>query len=119
MSHEHEPVPLDPREPADVVVVGAGLAGLAAAATAARAGARVVVVDSRSPGGRARTDVLDGFAFNQGPHALYLSAPGSRVLRDLDAVPTGAKPPTSGAGAAIGGRVVALPTGAWSLLRTP
>jgi NADPH-dependent 2,4-dienoyl-CoA reductase/sulfur reductase-like enzyme len=40
----------------DVVIIGAGLAGLAAAAAAARAGAGVVILDARSPGGRARTE---------------------------------------------------------------
>ena len=38
----------------DVVVVGAGLAGLAAGATAARAGRRVLIVDGHSAGRRAR-----------------------------------------------------------------
>ena len=40
----------------DVLVVGAGLAGLTAAAMATRRGLRVEVLDTRSPGGRARTD---------------------------------------------------------------
>jgi len=50
-----------------VVIAGAGLAGLAAAATAARAGARVLILDEKSPGGRARTDEVEGFRFNRGP----------------------------------------------------
>ena len=56
----------------DVVVVGAGLSGLAAAELIRRRGARVVVVDGQAPGGRGRTDVVDGFRFNRGAHALYL-----------------------------------------------
>ncbi len=77
----------------DVVVVGAGLAGLAAAATAGRAGSRVLVVDGRSAGGRARTDERDGFRFNQGAHALYLGGHAERVLSELGVgVPAGAPP---------------------------
>jgi phytoene dehydrogenase-like protein len=68
---------------ADVIVVGAGLAGLAAAATAARAGRRTLVLDGRSPGGRARTDERNGFLFNQGAHALYRGGKAEEVLADL------------------------------------
>lgn len=78
----------------DVVVVGAGLAGLAAGATAARAGARVVLVDGHPPGGRARTDERRGFRFNQGPHALYAGGRAEEVLRDLGiGLPSGGSPP--------------------------
>jgi len=67
----------------DVVIVGAGLAGLAAGAAATRSGARVVILDAVSPGGRARTDPQDGFRFNRGPHALYRAGAGRRVLARL------------------------------------
>jgi phytoene dehydrogenase-like protein len=73
----------------DVVIIGAGLAGLAAAAAAARAGPGVIILDARSPGGRARTDAQDGFRFNRGPHALFRSS--ARVLARLGSSP----PPTS------------------------
>ena len=77
----------------DVIVAGAGLAGLAAAATAARSGRRVLVVDGHAPGGRARTDDRRGFLFNQGAHALYLGGHATRVLGDLGLpVPSGGKP---------------------------
>jgi phytoene dehydrogenase-like protein len=66
-----------------VVIAGAGLAGLAAAATAARAGARVLILDEKSPGGRARTDEMDGFRFNRGPHAVYAAGAGRRVMNRL------------------------------------
>jgi phytoene dehydrogenase-like protein len=81
---------------AQVVVAGAGLAGLAAAATAARAGARVLVLDERSPGGRARTDELDGFRFNRGPHAVYAAGVGRRVLNRLGVRPATHTPPLFG-----------------------
>ena len=77
----------------DVVVVGAGLAGLAAAAVAARAGRRVLVVEGRADvGGRARSHQSDGFTLNQGPHALYRGGGGIRVLRDLGIRPRGGTP---------------------------
>lgn len=80
---------------ADVIVIGAGLAGLTAAATAARAGRRVIVADAHQLGGRARTDERRGFLFNQGAHALYLGGPAVRVLADLGLeIPPGGPPST-------------------------
>ena len=70
-------------EISDVVVVGAGLAGLAAAGVAAGTGARVAVLEAHQPGGRATTAARDGYHLNQGPHALYLGGPAETVLRDL------------------------------------
>ena len=55
----------------DVVVVGAGVAGLCAAISAADGGARVVILEAREPGGRAATAEREGFLFNVGGHALY------------------------------------------------
>jgi phytoene dehydrogenase-like protein len=67
------------------IVVGGGLAGLAAATYLARAGARVTVLEkSPSLGGRATSDMPQGFALNRGAHALYTGGPASSVLRELD-----------------------------------
>ncbi len=104
--------------PADVAVVGGGLAGLAAACHAAGGSRRVVVLDGHPLGGRARTDRRAGFAFNRGPRALYVAGPGSRVLRDLRIVPRGGQPPARGARGLRGGRLGLLPGTAGSLLRT-
>jgi phytoene dehydrogenase-like protein len=79
-----------------VVIAGAGLAGLAAAATAARAGVRVLILDEKSPGGRARTDEMDGFRFNRGPHAVYMGGAGRRVLNRLGVRPATHIPPLRG-----------------------
>ena len=60
----------------NMVVVGAGLAGLTAAITAAEGGAQVTVLEAREhAGGRARTAVVGGFHLNQGAHALYRGGP--------------------------------------------
>jgi phytoene dehydrogenase-like protein len=86
-----------------VVVIGAGLAGLAAGATAARAGARVIILESGQAGGHARTAKREGFRFNQGPHALYRHGPGSRVLSRLGVTTHGHAPPLRKAQALIAG----------------
>ena len=70
-----------------VVVIGAGLAGLTAAATAARARRPVVVVEAHTAGGRARTDELGGYRFNQGPHALGRGGEAWRILRQPGGAP--------------------------------
>lgn len=104
---------------ARVAVVGGGIAGLAAAAFAARAGARVTLFERLSEtGGRARTRLDQGFAFNMGPHALYLSGAAMASLRELGIDPPGKSPETSGGLAYRGGKLHALPGGAVSLLTT-
>jgi glycine/D-amino acid oxidase-like deaminating enzyme len=92
-----------------VVIIGAGLAGLAAGATAARAGSRVIILDAHVPGGRARTDVREGFCFNQGPHALYRRGPGRRVLSSLGIKPTGHPPRLHGSRALVAGSPRSFP----------
>jgi phytoene dehydrogenase-like protein len=102
----------------DVVVVGAGLAGLAAGATAARSGRRVLIVDGHSAGGRARTDERNGFRFNQGAHALYRGGHAECVLRELGVgMPAGASPSTDQWGVA-GDVVSPLPFSAGKALRS-
>jgi phytoene dehydrogenase-like protein len=88
-----------------VVIAGAGLAGLAAAATAARAGAHVLILDEKSPGGRARTDEMDGFRFNRGPHAVFASGAGRRVLNRLGVRAATHVPPLRGARLLDGGEL--------------
>ncbi|HEY2509087.1 MAG TPA: FAD-dependent oxidoreductase [Streptosporangiaceae bacterium] len=102
----------------DVIVVGAGLAGLAAGATATKAGCTTLVVDAHAPGGRARVTNRDGFVFNRGMHALYNSGEGSKVLRSLGIEPQGSSPPLGRYQALAGGELYLLPTSAGSLRRT-
>ncbi|HET6836079.1 MAG TPA: NAD(P)-binding protein [Acidimicrobiales bacterium] len=92
----------------DVIVVGAGLAGLAAAATAAGTGASVLVLDGQRPGGRASTDELNGYRFNRGAHAFFRAGSGRGVLERLGVRVRGASPILDGARVRRGERVGAL-----------
>jgi prolycopene isomerase len=70
----------------DVIVIGAGLGGLAAGATAARAGLRVLVLEQyRVPGGYAHDFRRGPFRFEVSLHAIDGVAPGGwsyEVLRN-------------------------------------
>jgi len=108
---------MNDRKAVDVVVVGGGLAGLTAAAFAARSGSSVVVLDAHGLGGRARTTTVDGFRFNQGPHALYETGEAMAVLHELGvSVPGGA--PSRTIGVMVDGVHKRFPVGAGSMLRT-
>lgn len=73
---------------ADVAIVGGGIAGLIAAVSLARRGLRTCLFEAAPAlGGRAQTRVMDGFRFNQGPHALYVAGALSAALAELG-VPT-------------------------------
>jgi phytoene dehydrogenase-like protein len=75
------------RSSAPVVVVGAGLAGLACAQRLSRAGVEVVVLEaSDGVGGRVRTDVLDGFRCDRGFQLLNPAYPVLKRVVDLDAL---------------------------------
>jgi phytoene dehydrogenase-like protein len=103
----------------DVVVVGAGLAGLAAATYVARAGRTVVLFEkSRTLGGRAVTQIKDEFRFNLGPHALYRRGHGAQVLHELGVPFSGGVPNASGGYAVENGVKHTLPGGFVSLLTT-
>ncbi len=74
-----------------VVVVGAGLAGLACAQDLAAAGAGVTVLEAGdAPGGRVRTDVRDGYQLDRGFQVFNTSYPQVQRrmrLRDLQLCP--------------------------------
>jgi phytoene dehydrogenase-like protein len=82
----------------DVVIIGGGLAGLTTAALLARAGKAVTLFEhsSREIGGRARTAEIDGFYFNQGPHALYLTDASDSILKEIGITYTGGIPAGKG-----------------------
>ncbi|MCU0310481.1 MAG: FAD-dependent oxidoreductase [Acidimicrobiales bacterium] len=71
----------------DVVVIGAGLAGLVAARTLAAAGLDVVVLEaSDGVGGRVRTDRVDGFRLDRGFQVLLTAYPELERWIDVPAL---------------------------------
>jgi len=80
----------------DVVVVGAGLAGLCCARQLADHSVDVQVLErSDAPGGRLRTDVVDGFLLDRGFQVLLTAYPEAR--RTLDYERLGLRPFYAGA----------------------
>ncbi len=70
-----------------IVVVGAGLAGLAGATTLHRAGHEVLVLEAAAEvGGRCRTDRVNGFLLDHGFQLLNPAYPAARELLDLRAL---------------------------------
>jgi phytoene dehydrogenase-like protein len=95
------------RDAADVVVVGAGLAGLVAALRLAEAGRDVLVLEaSDGVGGRVRTDEVDGFLLDRGFQVLLTAYPA--VQRWLDADELALRPFAPGVVIHRGGRTVRL-----------
>jgi Flavin containing amine oxidoreductase len=74
----------------DVVVIGAGLAGLSCALELCRGGVTVVVLEkSDGVGGRVRTDRVDGMLLDHGFQQLNPAYPAFEGLVDLDALNLG------------------------------
>ncbi len=71
----------------DVVIVGAGLAGLTCAQDLTRAGMECVVLDAADGvGGRVRTDRVDGYQLDRGFQILLTAYPQVEERLDLDAL---------------------------------
>jgi phytoene dehydrogenase-like protein len=71
----------------DVVIVGAGLAGLSCARTLTAQGLVVVVLEAADGvGGRVRTDVVDGFQLDRGFQILLTAYPELSRQLDVDAL---------------------------------
>jgi phytoene dehydrogenase-like protein len=71
----------------EVVVVGAGLAGLVAARRMAQAGADVLVLEENDEvGGRVRSHHEDGYTFDRGFQVLFTAYPAVQGELDLDAL---------------------------------
>jgi len=87
----------------DVVVVGAGLAGLAAAHHVARRGREVHLLEAADGvGGRVRTDVVDGFVLDRGFQVVSTAYP--ELPRLVDVVALELRPFARGAYLFIDGR---------------
>lgn len=77
----------------DVVVIGAGLAGLRCATEVAARGREVVVLEAGDRvGGRQRTDRMDGFTLDRGFHVLNTAYPAVRAAVDVDRLAVRALP---------------------------
>ena len=104
----------------DVIVIGAGLAGLAAAYHLVDGGLRVTVLEAADrAGGRMATDEVDGFRLDRGPQLLntcypeLTRLPGLRGLR-LTPLAPGAHVRAGGRGYRVGD-----PRGAWAAVNSP
>jgi phytoene dehydrogenase-like protein len=87
----------------DVVVVGAGVAGLCCARELHAAGVDVLVLErSDDPGGRVRTDDVEGFLLDRGFQVLLTAYPEARRVLDVERL--GLRPFASGALIRSGGR---------------
>eukprot|EP00879_Flechtneria_rotunda_P024261 GHRR01025712.1.p1 GENE.GHRR01025712.1~~GHRR01025712.1.p1 ORF type:complete len:221 (+),score=28.56 GHRR01025712.1:356-1018(+) len=72
---------------AEVVVVGAGLAGLNAAAVLRKKGIEPIILEtSDGIGGRVRTDVVDGFLLDRGFQIFLTGYPEVKATLDLEAL---------------------------------
>jgi protoporphyrinogen/coproporphyrinogen III oxidase len=94
----------------DVCVVGAGVAGLVIAAEAARAGARVLVLDrARTTGGLLRPAVVAGVALDAGAESYALRTDAvERLVADLALPLDRVAPEPGGAHLVLPGRLGAL-----------
>ncbi len=71
----------------DVIIIGAGLAGLACANQLAAAGKSVVLLEATDRvGGRVRTDNVDGFTMDHGFQVLPTAYPACQKLLDYPAL---------------------------------
>lgn len=76
-----------PKPELDVVVIGAGLAGLACARDLAAGGLKVCLLEAAdAPGGRIRTDLIEGFRLDRGFQVLLTEYPEARRVLDYDAL---------------------------------
>lgn len=74
-------------QPAPLVVIGGGLAGLACARSLVRAGHPVIVLESSDrAGGRVKTDRLDGFQLDHGFQVLLTAYPEAQQQLDYAAL---------------------------------
>jgi phytoene dehydrogenase-like protein len=71
----------------DVAIIGAGLAGLSCALSLENAGVRVILLEASDvPGGRVRTDMVEGFRLDCGFQVMLTAYPEARRLLDYGAL---------------------------------
>ncbi|HSP17103.1 MAG TPA: FAD-dependent oxidoreductase [Thermoanaerobaculia bacterium] len=102
----------------NVIVVGGGICGLAASIYLARNGVTVTLFErERHLGGRATTQLRNGFRFNLGPHRVLRRGAGARIFRELGVPLRGGRPRAAGT-ALSGGERYRLPVSPLSLTFT-
>jgi len=107
----------------EIIVIGAGLSGLACAFELAQAGSSVHVMDRASqPGGVIQSERHEGFLFEHGPNTVPGTARAFRALTERAGLAS--RLVTSRADANVRflfhrGRLSALPTSPLGLVRTP
>jgi phytoene dehydrogenase-like protein len=71
----------------EVIVIGAGLAGLSCTLSLEAAGVPVTLLEaSDAPGGRVRTDMVEGFLLDRGFQVMLTAYPEARRLLDYSAL---------------------------------
>ena len=71
----------------DVLIIGAGIAGLTAAKVLKEAGKTVIIIEaSDGVGGRVRTDKVDGFLLDRGFQVLLTAYPEAKYFLDYKAL---------------------------------
>jgi hypothetical protein len=75
------------KKDAEVIIIGAGLAGLTAAKVLKNAGRSVLILEaSDGVGGRVRTDEIDGYLLDRGFQVFLTAYPEAKELLDYDAL---------------------------------
>lgn len=101
---------------ADAVVIGAGAGGLCAAARLVHRGLRPIVVEARDKlGGRATTNIIDGFVVNEGAIALEVGGVFEETF-NLVGAPLDLRFPEPASAFYLDHKVVDVGKGGWGLL---
>ena len=108
----------------EVLVIGAGLAGLTCARALQAKGVDCLVLEaSDAPGGRVRTDEVEGFRLDRGFQVLLTAYPAAREWLDYDALRLGRFAPGARVATADGEARVSdpwrQPGRIWETLRAP
>ena len=101
---------------ADAVVIGAGAGGLCAAARLVHAGLKPIVIDRLDRlGGRASTEIIDGFTINTGAIALEVGGVFEETF-DLAGAPLDLRFPEPASAFYLDHKVVDAGRGGWGIL---